>query len=61
MNLQAEKKTRAKEIGYNKFVLETGKQLVEANGLYRIIGFKPIPNYGQYKDMPDSICMEKFL
>ncbi len=50
---------RAKEKGYDKFILETGKQLTEANGLYGKIGFMPIPNYGQYKDKPGSICMEK--
>lgn len=52
---------RAKEKGYGKLVLETGKQLTEANGLYGKIGFTPIPNYGQYKDMPESVCMEKFI
>lgn len=53
--------TRAKEKGYSRLVLETGKQLLEANRLYRQIGFKTIPNYGQYKDMTGSICMEKLL
>jgi len=30
-------------------------------GLYHSIGFKVIENYGQYKNMPESICMEKVL
>jgi putative acetyltransferase len=52
---------RAKEKGYGKLVLETGRQLTEANGLYKKIGFMTIPNYGQHKDMPGSICMEKLI
>lgn len=28
---------------------------------YRKIGYKVIPNYGQYKDMPESVCMRKEL
>jgi len=50
---------RAKEKGYNKLVLESGTPLVEAIGLYYKIGYTVIENYGQYKDMADSICMEK--
>lgn len=53
--------SRGIEQGYHKFVLETGNPLVEATGLYKSIGFVVIPNYGQYKDMEDSICMEKYL
>ena len=42
-------------------ILESGEPLVAAMALYRKIGYKVIPNYGQYKDMPDSICMRKEL
>ncbi len=42
-------------------VLETGKPLLAAAGLYHKMGYKIIDNYGQYKDMKDSICMEKAL
>jgi len=35
--------------------------LVAAMGLYRKIGYKIIPNYGQYQNMPNSICMKKEL
>ena len=42
-------------------MLETSRGLEEAIGLYRKIGFKIIENYGQYRDMPESVCMEKFL
>lgn len=49
----------AKEKGYNYFILECGEPLISAMALYRKIGYKVIPNYGQYKNMPDSICMKK--
>lgn len=51
----------AKEKGYTYFILESGEPLVAAMGLYYSIGFQVIPNYGQYKDMPKSICMKKKL
>lgn len=51
----------AGEKGYHYLILESGEPLVAAMALYRKIGYKVIPNYGQYKDMPDSICMKKKL
>ena len=51
----------AREQGYRYLILESGAPLVAAMALYRKIGYKVIPNYGQYKDMPDSICMKKKL
>lgn len=50
-----------KEQGYSCLLLESGEILVEAMALYRKIGFKVIPNYGPYKDMPESVCMKKEL
>ena len=47
--------------GYAYFILESGEPLVSAMALYRKTGYEVIPNYGQYKDMPDSICMKKKL
>lgn len=52
---------RAKEKGYTKLILETGKPLVEAIGLYKKMGFEIISNYGQYENMQGSICMAKDL
>lgn len=49
----------SKELGYNKCVLETGKRQIEAVKLYKKCGYKIIPNYGQYKNMKNSICFEK--
>lgn len=50
---------KAREKGFKYLILESGEPLVTAMALYRKIGFKVIPNYGQYKDMPESICMQK--
>ena len=52
---------RAKHKGYRYLILESGEPLVAAMELFRSIGFEVIPNYGQYKDMPESICMKKEL
>lgn len=49
----------AKELGYRKCVLETGEDMTDAVGLYRKHLYRVIPNYGQYKDVADSICFEK--
>ena len=52
---------RAKEKGFYKLVLESGAPLIEAMGLYYKTGYAVIENYGQYKDMDESICMLKIL
>lgn len=51
----------AKEQGYRYFILESGEPLITAMALYRKIGYEVIPNYGPYRDMPESICMKKAL
>lgn len=50
---------KAKIKGYRWCILETGKPLEAACYMYQKAGYKIIPNYGQYADMPDSICMER--
>jgi len=50
---------KAKEKGYTKLILETGMVLKAAIKLYCGMGFKITGNYGQYADMPESVCMEK--
>ena len=50
---------KAKIEGFRWCVLETGKPLEAACHVYKKAGYKIIPNYGQYVDMPDSICMER--
>lgn len=49
----------AKELGYKSCVLETGKRQLEALKLYEKCNYKVIPNYGQYKEMENSICFFK--
>jgi len=51
----------AKELGYKKCILETGKRQVEAVNFYYKCKYKVIPNYGQYAKMENSICFEKEL
>ncbi len=53
--------TWTKELGYKKCVLETGKRQIEAVKFYHKCNYKVIPNYGQYKQMENSICFEKKL
>ncbi|MFT9078275.1 GNAT family N-acetyltransferase [Ethanoligenens sp.] len=52
---------RALNKGYKKLILETGSLLKGAMGLYTVTGFHVIKNYGQYINMPESVCMEKEL
>ncbi len=49
----------AKKKGYSRCILETGAPLKAACHMYEKLGYKVIPNYGQYADMPASICMER--
>lgn len=59
--LMCELEGRAREKGFCKLILETGEPLVEAMNLYRSIGYKVMDHYGQYKEMPESVCMLKVL
>ncbi|MBK7394161.1 MAG: GNAT family N-acetyltransferase [Chloracidobacterium sp.] len=51
----------AGESGYNACVLETGFKQPEAIALYQREGYEVIPNYGQYADVTNSVCMRKAL
>ncbi len=51
----------AVELGYKRMILETGELLAESCAVYKKLGFKVIPNYGPYVDMPESLCMAKDL
>jgi len=51
----------AKELGYKKCVLETGKRQIEAVKFYHKCHYKVIENYGQYKGMVNSLCFEKII
>jgi putative acetyltransferase len=49
------------ELNYTKCILETGKNQPEAIALYTKAGYKVISNYGQYKNIENSVCFEKEL
>lgn len=51
----------AREINFEKCILETGKRQAEAIGLYQKSGYDIIPNYGQYAGIENSICFMKKL
>lgn len=51
----------ARELSCTKCILETGKKQPEAIRLYTKNGYQPIPNYGQYADVENSLCFEKDL
>ncbi|MBD1395815.1 GNAT family N-acetyltransferase [Pontibacter sp. JH31] len=51
----------AKELAYQRCILETGKKQPEAIGLYQKHGYSVIPNYGQYAGVENSLCFEKLI
>jgi GNAT superfamily N-acetyltransferase len=51
----------AKELHYQRLILETGLKQPEAMSLYRVFGYTPIKCYGQHADDPDSRCFEKII
>ena len=59
--IMKELEEKAIAAGYKKLILETGELLAASLGLYKSIGFRIIENYGQYKNMKESVCMEKVL
>lgn len=59
--LMTELENQAKTKGYSKLILETGEQLPAAIAFYKKAGYSVIPNYGQYQDMKESVCMQKEL
>jgi GNAT superfamily N-acetyltransferase len=57
----AELELWAKEMGYDRCNLETGKRMPDAVGLYQKMGYKIIDNYGQYAGVDNSVCFEKTI
>lgn len=49
----------AAELDYSYCILETGKKQPEAIALYKKSGYEVIPNYGQYENVSNSVCMQK--
>lgn len=51
----------AKELGYVRCILETGKRQPEAISLYQSMGYCITANFGQYVGVANSLCFEKHL
>lgn len=51
----------AVELGFTNCILETGKKQPEAISLYKKVGYNVTPNYGQYQNVENSVCMKKRL
>jgi len=51
----------ARELKYDRCILETGKKQPEAIRLYQKNNYQQIPNFGQYKDVENSVCFERRL
>lgn len=51
----------SKELKFQKCILETGKRNPEAIKLYQKHNYRSILNFGQYKDVENSVCFEKVL
>lgn len=51
----------ARIAGFRYAVLETGYKLAGAVELYKKMGYKIIPNYGQYEGNEESLCMSRKL
>ena len=51
----------AMEKGFTNAILETSIHFNIAQSLYETSGYKVIPNYGHYNDLPESTCMKKQL
>ena len=55
----AELERWAGELGASRCILETGRKQPEAIALYTKNGYTPMPNYGQYAGVTNSVCFEK--
>ncbi|RDV14950.1 GNAT family N-acetyltransferase [Pontibacter diazotrophicus] len=51
----------AAEIGFHTLILETGKAQPEAIRLYTKSDYQIMPNYGQYENVENSVCMKKVV
>ncbi|MDM8161769.1 GNAT family N-acetyltransferase [Labilibaculum sp. K2S] len=51
----------ARELGFEKCILETGVKQPEAIVLYQKNSYQFILNYGQYAGVKESVCFEKEL
>lgn len=61
LNILKELELWALELNYTECILETGKKQPEAISLYQKAGYMIINNYGQYKNVENSVCMAKAI
>jgi GNAT superfamily N-acetyltransferase len=59
--LLAELERTAAAAGRLRCVLETGTAQPEAIALYTSAGYEPMPNFGTYRDYPNSRCFAKTI
>lgn len=51
----------SKELSFKTCVLETGKRQEDAVAFYKKLNYQITPNYGQYKNITNSLCFKKEL
>jgi len=61
LNILKELELWALELNYTECILETGKKQPEAISLYQKAGYMITNNYGQYKNVENSVCMAKVI
>ena len=61
MKVLAELEEWARQLNFDSCILETGKQQLEAINLYQKMDYQVVENYGQYRGVDNSICMQKIL
>jgi putative acetyltransferase len=61
LNILKELELWALELNYTECILETGKKQPEAISLYQKAGYMIINNYGQDKNVENSVCMAKAI
>jgi GNAT superfamily N-acetyltransferase len=61
VSLLRELERRARDLGWNRLVLETGDRQPDAIRFYEREGYTRIPNYGHYVQSPLSLCYERTL
>ena len=52
---------RARERGYSRMLVETGKAMLGAQQLYAALGYRVCENFPPYVGNPHSVCLKKIL
>ncbi len=60
-SLLSELEIWARELNFEKCILETGLKQQEAINLYRKLGYLQINNYAPYENVQNSLCFQKAL